>query len=177
MEVKRIVVGYLEENCYLVIHEKDCLLIDPGGEEEKIVSEINDLKVDGILITHRHFDHIGALDILQKKYSVPIYDFASCQEKGYDVGPFHFEVSRNPGHSEDSIRFVFPKEHWMFVGDFVFASSIGRTDLEGGSMKKMEESIKKLLEEKDNYVLYPGHGESTTLEKERKTNPFFLPFS
>ncbi len=173
MKVQKVVVGDLEENCYLIIDSSSCLIVDPGDEWERIEQAIQDYKVEGILITHHHFDHVGALEPLRKKYSVPVYDFFTCEEKTYDVGPFHFEVKRNPGHSKDSIRFIFPKEKWMFVGDFVFASSIGRTDLEGGSMKEMRQSLQRLWEEKENYQLFPGHGESTTLERERKNQLFF----
>lgn len=173
MGIKVVIVGNLEENCYILIQDNKCLVIDPGDEYLKIKKELSDLEVLGVLLTHRHFDHIGALDELIQDYNVPIYDFSTVEEKEYRIGPFTFNVIFNPGHSKDSIRFVFKKERIMFVGDFIFLNSIGRTDLEGGNDIEMEKSIDKLLLEKENYVLYPGHGPKTTLEFEKMMNPYF----
>lgn len=173
MNIQVIPTGYLEENCYLLIHENFCLVVDPGDDYEKIRKFLKNYQVLGVLITHYHFDHVGALEPLIKEYPVPIYDIHSVEQSGYSLGPFHFQVIRNPGHSKDSVRFVFEKEKVMFVGDFVFYHSIGRMDLEGGDSKEMMDSLKKLKEETNSYILYPGHGEKTTLEEEKKYNPYF----
>lgn len=173
MEIKTIQTGALEENCYLLIENKTCLIIDPGDEYPKIRNKIETNQVLGVLITHHHFDHVGALEELLNEFHVPVYDF-SKKEGAYSVGSFHFEIVDNPGHSKDSIRFVFPKEKIMFVGDFVFYGSIGRCDLLGGDIEEMKESIVSLLKESENYVLYPGHGPKTTLEKEKKQNPYLI---
>ncbi len=173
MKVKRVLTGYLEENCYLLIKDNCCLVIDPGDDYLKIKKEIGDLKVLAVLITHYHFDHIGALKELLGEFSVPVYDFNSSDEKKYQIGPFCFKVVFNPGHSKDSIRFVFGKEEMMFVGDFIFQGSIGRCDLEGGSFEQMQKSIQSLLKETVNYLIYPGHGPKTTLEYEKKYNAYF----
>lgn len=173
MEIKVVVVGELEENCYILIRNHKCLVIDPGDEYDKIKEVIQNLDVLGVLLTHRHFDHIGALSELLHDYNVPVYDFFTVKEKEYVLGPFIFSVTYNPGHSKDSIRFTFKEEKKMFVGDFIFLNSIGRTDLEGGSDIEMKNSIEQLLFEKENYVLYPGHGPKTTLEFEKVMNPYF----
>lgn len=173
MEVKVVVVGELEENCYILVQDNQCLIVDPGDEYSKIKDAIQDFSVLGILLTHRHFDHIGALDELVRDYDVPVFEYSKVEEKEYTVGPFTFHIVFNPGHSKDSIRFVFGKEKKMFVGDFVFLNSIGRTDLEGGDYQEMKNSIEELLLEKENYVLYPGHGPKTTLEFEKIMNPYF----
>lgn len=172
MEIKTIIVGALEENCYLLIKENTCLVVDPGDEYEKIKKEIGSLKVLGILITHHHFDHIGALKTLLEDYKVPQYDFSS-EKREYIIENFTFQIVSNPGHSKDSVRFVFKEEKVMFVGDFVFQGTVGRCDLEGGNFNEMKESIKCLKEEDSSYILYPGHGPKTTLEKEKKYNIYF----
>lgn len=173
MEVKRIVVGSLEENCYILKKDDCCLLVDPGDEFERIKEVVGDKKVLGILITHHHFDHVGALQEALDYYSTSLYDFHSLEEKQYKIGPFQFEVIYNPGHSQDSISFFFFKESMMFVGDFIFLESIGRYDLEGGSFSEMKKSIEKLKQMDVNLTLYPGHGLKTTLEYEKKHNSFF----
>ena len=173
MEIQVIPTGYLEENCYLLMDGDFCLVVDPGDEYEKIRDSLKKYQVLGVLITHYHFDHVGALEPLIKEYPVPIYDTHSIENKEYSLGPFHFKMIRNSGHSKDSVRFVFSEEKIMFVGDFVFYHSIGRMDLEGGNSKEMMDSLKKLKEEEGSYTLYPGHGPKTTLEEEKKYNPYF----
>ncbi len=172
MKIKTIVVGELEENCYLLMENDSCLVVDPGEEYEKIRKEIGSLSVLGVLITHHHFDHVGALNALLKDYKIPKYDFSN-EEKEYKIGPFTFQIVLNPGHSKDSVRFVFEKERIMFVGDFVFQGTVGRCDLEGGNFNEMKESIRSLKKEKENYTLYPGHGPKTTLDQEKKYNMYF----
>lgn len=173
MKIDKIVVGSLFENCYIVSIDNKCLVIDPGDEKEKIIDSIGDKEVLGILITHHHFDHIGALADIKNKYQIIVYDYSNLEEKEYNVGPFKFLVRFNPGHTTDSISFYFKKENIMFVGDFVFKDSIGRCDLEGGNYQTMQESINKLIEIKDDITLYPGHGDKTTLLYEKMHNPFF----
>lgn len=157
MKIKRIVVGYLQENCYLINNNNKILIIDPGAEEEKIISEI-DGEVEGILITHHHFDHVGALDYLIEKYHVSV--------NNYDLEDFKFTVINTPGHSWDSKTFYFEKENIMFTGDFIFNGSIGRTDI-GGSEKDMFKSLKMIMKYPDDIKIYPGHGDSSILGVEK----------
>ena len=173
MQIESVVVGELEENCYILTINNTCLIVDPGDEIDKIINAIGEKKVLGILITHHHFDHVGALKPLLEKYNVKVYDFNSLEENNLKVGDFTFDVIFNPGHTIDSISFYFKKEKVMFVGDFVFKNTIGRCDLEGGNIKEMMSSISKLKEIDDDITLYPGHGSKTTLNYEKMYNPYF----
>ena len=169
MIIKTVKVGYLETNCYILIKDNNALIIDPGDEYNKICEYTKNLNIEAILITHYHFDHIGALD---KFKNIKIIDYNS-EEQQYQIGEFKFEIIKTPGHTEDSISFYFKEEKMMFVGDFVFENTIGRTDLETGNMKDMEKSIEILKTYPIETILYPGHGNNTTIEKEIKNNPFF----
>lgn len=173
MKIEKVVVGDLEENCYIVSKDNSCLVIDPGDEFSRIKEVIGDKKVVGVLLTHHHFDHVGALKEVLDFYKTKLYDFNSLEEKEYTIEPFKFEVMYNPGHTIDSISFYFKEKNIMFVGDFVFLGNIGRCDLEGGSFIKMKESIEKLKAFKNDITLYPGHGLKTTLEYEKQNNSFF----
>lgn len=173
MEVKRVVTGYLDENCYLLIQNGTCLVIDPGDEYPKIMEEIGDNKVLAVLITHSHFDHIGALRNFLTKRSIKIFKRSNLEEKEYSVGDFHFKCLYTPGHSKDSVSFYFEEEKKMFVGDFVFKESVGRCDLPGGDEEELHESIEKLITYPEDITLYPGHYDETTLKYEKENNPFF----
>lgn len=173
MKIDRLEVGSLIENCYIISIDDKCLVVDPGSEANKIIDFIGERKVLGILITHHHFDHVGALSDIKEYYNVDVYDFNNLSEGKYSIGPFNFRVIFNPGHTIDSTSFYFEKEKVMFVGDFVFKDSIGRCDLEGGNFLEMDKSISKLKELDDDITLYPGHGEATSLLYEKEHNPFF----
>ena len=172
MLIKRVVVGELETNCYLLIKDNNCLVIDPGDEYKKIVNEINDLSCKGILLTHHHFDHVGAVDDLVNKYNVLVYDKNNLKEGINNIFGFSFEVIYNPGHTDDSISFYFKEDNLLFSGDFIFKGSIGRTDL-GGNYSDMINSINKIKNYDNNIIIKPGHGEETKLGDEIKYNPFF----
>ncbi|MDO5393771.1 MAG: MBL fold metallo-hydrolase [Mycoplasmatota bacterium] len=172
MEIKRIVTGTLDENCYVLIKDGECLVVDPGADYNNIREAVGDNKVLGVLITHSHFDHIGALRNFLTKRSIKIFKKSNLEEKEYSIGGFKFECLYTPGHSKDSVTFYFKEDQAMFVGDFVFQDSIGRCDLPGGSISEMEDSIKKLLMFNENVTLYTGHGEITTLDIEKNSNPY-----
>lgn len=173
MQVEKVVVGDLEENCYIVSINDKCLIIDPGDESHRIIDSIGNKEVLGILLTHHHFDHIGAVEDIKNKYNVSVYDSNNLKEGNINIGPFSFIVIFNPGHTPDSISFYFKDEGKMFVGDFVFLGSIGRCDLEGGNVSEMQKSLENLKSLNDNIILYPGHGLKTTLSYEKENNPFF----
>ncbi|MDD6224002.1 MAG: MBL fold metallo-hydrolase [bacterium] len=173
MEIIKLEVGYLQENCYILKKNHQCLIVDPGSEFKKIEEKIMGLELLGILVTHHHFDHVGALSELKTKYQVPIYDNFTCQEQKYQIKPFTFDVIFNPGHSEDSISFYFQEQNIMFVGDFIFQGTVGRCDLAGGNFAKMQASIEKIKKYDGSIILYPGHGLPTTLKEEMNTNPYF----
>lgn len=170
MIVKRLVLGPLSTNCYLIIKDNNCLIVDPANDVEIIKKELKNLNLVGILVTHYHFDHIGALEELKQYYNVPVYDYDT---NNINVENFDFEILHNPGHTSDSVTFYFKDEKIMFVGDFIFKETIGRTDLETGNMLEMQESLNMIKEYNDDIILYPGHGESTTLGYEKVNNIYF----
>ncbi len=171
MEIKRIVTGTLEENCYLLLKDHSCLVIDPGSDGDLLKEEIGNRTIEAVLLTHSHFDHIGALREITKR-TTPIYKRSNLEEKQYTIGDFSFKVLFTPGHSKDSVSFYFEKENCLFSGDFLFFETIGRMDLPGGSEQEMKESIEKLKHFDDATVVYPGHDQETTIGHERKYNPY-----
>ena len=172
LNIKRVVVGMLKENCYIVENDDTCLIIDPGDEAHKIINNIT-LKPIAILITHRHFDHIGALQEIVNKYNIPIYEHSNLKEGNLVIGNFNIELIYTPGHTDDSVTYYFKNDNVMFTGDFLFKNSIGRTDLKTGNMKKMLKSIRKIKEYCDIIKVYPGHNDSTTIGYEKDSNIYF----
>lgn len=169
INIKKIVVGTLEENCYIVEKNDECIIIDPGDESNKIINNITK-KPLAILITHRHFDHIGALEEIQNKYSVPIYEYSNLKEGNFDIGNFNIEVIYTGGHTDDSVTYYFKEDEVMFTGDFLFKGTVGRMDLETGNFNKMKKSIAKIKGYCDIIKLYPGHGNNTTIGYEKVSN-------
>lgn len=172
-KIDRVVVGSLEENCYILSINNDCLVVDPGDEYYKIKKVIGNKNVLGVLITHKHFDHVGALDDLLNDYDVPVLNLDSIEFKKYKIGDFNFEVLDTKGHSSDSVTYYFYNDNIMFVGDFVFKGSIGRTDFEDSSFSDMKDSISFIKKYSDDIILYPGHFDSTTLGYEKENNYWF----
>lgn len=170
MIVKKLVLGPLSTNCYLIIKDNNCLIVDPADDIEIIKNELKNLNLVGILITHYHFDHIGALEELKQGYNVPIYDYST---DNINVENFNFEIIHNPGHTSDSVTFYFKDEKIMFVGDFIFKETIGRTDLDTGNMLDMQASLNMIKKYNDDITLYPGHGVSTILGYEKANNIYF----
>lgn len=173
MEIQKVVTGMLDENCYILKDKGTCLIVDPGDDYNKIKEKIGDDKVLAVLLTHSHFDHIGALRNFLTKRSIKIFKRSSVLEKEYEIGTFKFEVIYTPGHSKDSITFYFKKEQAMFIGDFIFKDSIGRCDLPGGDENEMKNSLEKIKSYPKETTLYPGHYEITTLHTELENNPYF----
>jgi len=183
MEIKKVVVGYLEENCYLIKEGNNGLIVDPGDEIDKILDMIGDINIVGILITHAHFDHIGALEDLIKVYDVPVFyhninkelnynKLIDIKEQEYNIDNFTFNVIYTPGHRNDSVTYFF--KDIMFTGDFIFHLSIGRTDLEYGNYDEMLESIDNIKKYDNKIKIYPGHGIETTLGFEKENNIFLV---
>ena len=170
MDIKVVTVGNLMENCYILSIEDEAVVIDPGDEIEKIKKEIKDKKVIRVLLTHRHFDHIGALSYFDKSI---IYDHSNLEEKRYNISKFNFEVIYTSGHTSDSISFYFYEYNILFSGDFIFYENIGRCDLPTGSVSNMQKSIAKIKKYDNNMTIYPGHGRSTTLKHEIEKNIYF----
>ena len=173
MKIDVVKVGELECNCYLLEKDNKVLVIDPGDEDNKIIDKIGDREVAGIIITHYHFDHIGALEILSNKYGVKVYNKNNMTEGKNTIDNFNFEVIYTPGHKEDCITVYFEDNKCMFCGDFIFRDNIGRCDLPGGNIKEMIASIEKIKSYDKDIIIYPGHGDETTLGYEINNNMYF----
>ena len=170
MEIKTVVVGSLDTNCYILIKNNNAIVIDPGDDYDKIINEIGANKIVGVLITRNHFDHVGALLNFDKDL---IYDFSNLEEKEYIISDFNFEVIYTPGHTSDSVSYYFKEIDSLFCGDFIFYESIGRCDLPTGDFNAMRESINKIKKYPKNTKIYPGHDISTSLVHEIENNIYF----
>lgn len=172
MNIERLVLKPLDNNCYIISENNCAIIVDPSSEESKIEEYLikNNLTLIGIFVTHYHFDHIGALDYFKDKYKVKIYDYKTLGK--FKEGPFKFQVISTKGHSKDSVSFYFEKTSDMFVGDFIFEGSLGRMDLEGGDEEEMAYSLRNIKNYPKETKLYPGHGNTTTLSQELLCNPY-----
>lgn len=204
MEIHQVIVSPLATNCYILGCEetKEAIIIDAGFDIEKITKtiETEGYTPKFLINTHAHLDHVSAVAELKEKYNIPFlmheadqpvldalvpmqiqFGFGNHQEpkvdayleeKKYSFGKIEFQVLHTPGHSPGGVCFLF--NDVVFTGDTLFEGSIGRTDLPGGSMTELLESItQKLLILDGDVVVFPGHGSSTTIENERDHNPFF----
>lgn len=165
MKINRLVLGPLDTNCYILIENNECIIIDPADDYELIKKYIKDKKLVGVIITHHHFDHVGAISNFDCGL---IYDKNNLEEKSYTLGNFTFDIIYTPGHKEDCITIYFKEEQVMFTGDFIFKGVIGRTDLPGGNMNEMKNSLIKISKYDKNIKVYPGHGDYTYLKDEIK---------
>jgi len=197
-------LGPLGTNCYIVSSKKHALVVDPGGDAEQINDYLqkNDLHVKAILLTHAHFDHIGAVEELRSDWKADVYihdleaawlpDPSLNRSVNFtgqgivvsppeqiltpgqmNIGPFSFEVVHTPGHSPGSVSFIFHDDEFVISGDVLFNQGIGRTDLPGGDMKQLETSIRNhLYRLDDGFIVYPGHGPETRIMDEKINNPF-----
>lgn len=163
MNIKTVKVGYLQTNCYIIEYQNNTLIIDPGDEAEKIIKAV-EKPVVGIIVTHHHFDHVGALDAVKNHFQTQIYDIHNLKEGENKIFDFNFEIIYTPGHKEDLISILMDNN--LFCGDFIFENGIGRFDLEGGNFSDMQKSILKILKYDPSITIYPGHGDPTTLKKE-----------
>jgi hydroxyacylglutathione hydrolase len=181
MLIKKLAVGMFQANCYILAGEHQGIIIDPGDEADRILEEVGDLQVDLILLTHNHFDHIGALSPLVAATSAPVaihpLDVIDTENKDLKDGekiPFEeceILVMHTPGHSPGSCCFYFGK--YLFSGDTLFAGGWGNTAFPGGDEKAIFKSIReKIMSLPDDTVVYPGHGDSTTIGEERSLYEF-----
>lgn len=200
MNIQTLVLGPLQVNCYIVYENQSCVVIDPGFEPERIMKTCGQLglTVEAILLTHGHFDHVGGVQPLvqatgcalwmsqgdwsqvrnpMNDYLYPIAncDFTEVQfcEDGQVIraADLAFSVLETPGHSWGSVCYRCGDA--IFSGDTLFAGGCGRTDLPGGDWNTIRESLRRLADLPGNADVYPGHGESTTLDNERSNNPYF----
>ena len=206
MDVRSLTVGQVAENCYVVRRDgaDRGLIVDPGEEAERILGLVDELGIgiDAILLTHTHFDHIGAVAPVAKATGAPVY----CPEIEVPVladimsyvpwpgfGPYEsydadetvgggerlelagmeIDVVFTPGHSPGHVTYAIRDERALFSGDVLFEGSVGRVDLPGGDWPTLLESIRGLVENyPEETVVYPGHMGVTTLGAERASNPF-----
>lgn len=185
------------------------MIFDPGAEGKELAEHIrkDGLKPTAILLTHGHFDHAGAANILSKEFNIPVYAHEgeadtlrnpdknlspmAYAKESYDadiflkdgeeivLAGFLLKVLHTPGHTEGGCCYYVPTERIVFSGDTLFAESVGRTDFPGGSMSQIVHSIQdKLLTLNragcldTDIMVYPGHGQATTIETERMNNPY-----
>lgn len=204
MKYSVIIVGPLETNCYLVYCPvtRECIVIDPGAEPEKIFSEIGEKNLKPIILlnTHGHVDHIGANKEIKDRFNIPLLihvdDQILLKESHRVELAFLLGAKESPlpdGFLEDgqeikagniSLRVLHTPGHtpgsvsflgdgFLFSGDTLFNGGVGRTDLPGGSWERLEYSIKtKILTLPDEILVLPGHGPQTTIDKEKNDNPF-----
>jgi hydroxyacylglutathione hydrolase len=206
VDVRMFTVGQIAENCFLFRKDGSdrAIVVDPGAEAERLAAAIDELgvTVEGILLTHTHFDHIGAVAPLARATGAPVW----CPEIETPVladinsfvpwpgfGPFEsyeadhtvsggeklelagmkIDVIFTPGHSPGHVTYSIPEEGAIFSGDVLFQGSVGRTDLPGGDWATLLESIRTLVESHPPETrVYPGHMGITTLGAERANNPF-----
>lgn len=174
MKWERIPLGPLQTNCYLLSNkEKEALIFDPGGEAAKLNQLLKERKVKplAILLTHAHFDHIGAVEEVREEWKIPVYihknekhwltdpsangsqlflahmiqaseaDEIINGEGTFEIGTFTFDLFETPGHSPGSVSYYFKEAEVVFSGDALFAGSIGRTDLPGGNHQQLINNI------------------------------------
>lgn len=205
LNVKTLTVSVLDSNCHLIYNDEEALIVDPGAEAERIKAAIEELDVRpvAILLTHTHFDHIGAVDEIREEYKIPVY--VSSEEEDWlqnptmnlsrmqgedlivgaaehifqpeeevEIGDFSFKVVATPGHSPGSVSFIFADGEFVVTGDALFAGGVGRTVFPGSEPEKLVPNVReKLFTLPDHYTIYPGHRETSTIGKEIETNPFF----
>lgn len=164
MDIKVLVVGVLQENCYVCSIGNNAFIVDPGDEADRIIDACKDKNVVEIIVTHHHFDHVGALDEIKKYFKL---------EENVKSGMFNYEVIETSGHTSDSRSIYFKNEKVMFTGDFLFYRSIGRTDLDTGSDIDMIKSLEKISKYPDDIVIYPGHGPKSTLGREKNNFKYY----
>ena len=198
MLIKCLPVGHLMTNCYIVTDETtlECAVIDPGDESNTILYylEDNHLTCRAILLTHGHYDHTGAVYAVHEETGAPVYmnaldagtavafdsysfvppDGTIFYKEGDEVrvGNLTFRVMETPGHTPGGVTLICGDA--LFTGDTLFRMSCGRYDFPGSSSLDLGHSLEKLRDLPGDYEVYPGHEGSTSLEYERRFNPYML---
>ena len=199
MKITTFLLGLMSNNTYIVENEeeKTCFIVDPSTESSKLTGYIDDnnLKLEGILLTHGHFDHIGGVARLKDKYGAKVYmhkmdiefidnpldfgrkytrfDVDVAVDDGDEITLCNqkIKVIHTPGHSRGGVCYIC--NDVIFCGDTIFRGSLGRYDLRGGDFATLVNSIEKIFDIQGDYTLLCGHGPSTTLAIERAHNEIF----
>ena len=208
MDVRMFTVGPVAENCFLFRKDgtENAVIVDPGEEAPRLLAAIDELgvKLDAILLTHTHFDHIGAVAPVARETGAPVYvpqiekpvlqdinAFVPWPEFGpfenwdaehtltggekLELAGMEIDVIFTPGHSPGHVTFSVPSEQAIFSGDVLFQGSVGRVDLPGGNWQTLLGSIRTLIDTlPPETTVYPGHMGITTLGAERASNPFLV---
>ncbi|MFI3251028.1 MAG: MBL fold metallo-hydrolase [Eubacteriales bacterium] len=193
MNVTTKPVGSYQANCYFLQEGDHLALIDPGSDAKFIIQSVKDTNatLEYILLTHGHFDHTGAVEEVKAAFpEAKLYVHKEDSEgvgsqmistaglaegflsegESFDLGGVAIKVITTPGHSKGSVCFL--AEDSLFTGDTLFFGSMGRTDLSGGSYPEIMKSLRKISELEGDFTVYPGHDRSSTLNHERKLNPY-----
>lgn len=193
MQIKTFPLGSYQTNCYMVYGDDadSCVLIDPGYDADFLIEQLeaHNKKLSAILLTHGHFDHVGAVNQLADATGCSVYickkDTNTRQmltsgptfythtypaKGGVSVADLSFGVLYTPGHTPGSV--CLQLEDVLFTGDTLFAGTCGRTDLPGGNYNQLLRSLDKLADLEGDFRVLPGHGPASTLQQERQYNPF-----
>ena len=190
MNLKTLALGAYQTNCHILSNGSEAIVIDPGYEPDTILDSLEGLTLKAILLTHGHFDHVGAVKELVAETGCEVYIHAaeSTMPPMMTAGPLYYTrtyaegdtvapiagaeltVLHTPGHTPGSVCLLWGQE--LFAGDTLFAGSCGRVDLPGGDPAQMLQSLNRLASLNADYRVHPGHGPSTTLSQEKRYNPY-----
>lgn len=199
MRIVKYSLGELQANCYFLIEDQDCLIIDPADDSSFILEELQrqQLNLVGMLATHGHFDHVGAVGEIQLSLKVPLYIFKEDKflidrlnetakyflgfdphfikptnlkyiQNNFSITDYELRIIKTPGHTPGSCCYYIEKENALFTGDTLFKGAVGRTDLSYSSKDDLNISLKKIFELPSETVVYPGHEEDSILQEEKK---------
>lgn len=202
MRIRRLTLGPLDTNCWLVDDGEagPLLVIDPADDPKVILEAIGGEPVEAVVLTHGHFDHLGAVADVLESTGAPLliheadagnittaegtmgalFGFYAVAPEAHreladgdliEAGGVSLKVINTPGHTPGSVCLYTPGH--LFTGDTVFSGSVGRSDFEGGDPHAMRASVARLAELPDATRIYPGHGPESTIARERKVNPYF----